>query len=114
MRLKPWEPLAKRFFDNDPEAQVDQESLRVGNTADSEKVDLNVARFATLWTVFLQSTLAYAHPYGSNEKVISIVGAFGALFMPTLISLISVLYTNNGETDVGRLMGGLVFLQAAL
>jgi len=115
MRLKPWEPLAKRIFDNDPEAQVNQEALRVGNIAvDSQKVNHNVARLTTIWTVFLHSTLAYTHPYGSTEKVISIVGAFGALFLPTLISLISDLYMNNGDTEIGRLMGGLVFLQAAL
>jgi len=115
MRRKPWQILVNRLFPDAPQAHVEEKPLRVGSSSGIQKVDFDIARFTIFWTVFLQSTLAYVHPQGLNEKVFSTIGSFGALFMPTLISLISVLYTNNGERmDVGRLMGGLMFIQAAL
>jgi len=116
VRHKTWKRFVKKNNGSDPESFANPAIQTDADVSDhiNQKVDLRIAFVATLWTVFLQSTLAYAHPYGTNEKVISVVGAFGVLFMPTLISLISVLYTHNGGTDIGRLMGGLTFLQAAL
>jgi len=77
----------------------------------AQSFDFRVARVSMFYAVFIQMAVAFAD-VSRDIRIFTAFGALGAAFQPTLMTIILALHSQGGGKEVGRVLGGLSFVQA--